>query len=144
METRRSNSATPVSTALSATLGATSFGDNHVVWLWTTFDGKIVYRLVGKGQAAFSAAWSRDGSQVAWGFPRKAGDLHPPLQMAFRLAARFRIADANLTSLRSAAVPEEVLKKLQALKETLQRNISSRNLPRCWRTANGSVSRSRS
>src|SRR5262249_40639503 len=119
MQTQHGTGSTPMSTALSPELGATCGGDNHAIWLWTTFDGTVIQRLVGKGRPPVSAAWSTDGPRVAWGVRRHAGDVAPPLQLAFRLADQellrkpkpedFRGAWTTLGRLTAAKTSDNVL-----------------------------------
>jgi WD40 repeat protein len=102
MQTQHGTAATPMSTTLSPQLGATCGGDNHAIWLWTTSDGTVIQRLASKGRPPISAAWSRDGTRVAWGVRRYPGDTAPPLQMAFRFADQEMLRKPNPEEFRGA------------------------------------------
>ena len=87
-------------------------GDNNDVYVWSTKDGKVIQHLKGKGRATFSAAWSRNGTTLAWGNQNKVPDgtvAFDPIEHTFHLNeldwggkpdSTFRQARSSLGSLK--------------------------------------------
>ncbi|MCA9074526.1 MAG: caspase family protein [Planctomycetaceae bacterium] len=46
---------------------ASAGGNDKEILLWRPSDGELISTMVGKGQVPWSAAWSPDGSHIAWG-----------------------------------------------------------------------------
>lgn len=81
-------------TVLAATLApkrgwaATSGGNDKETFLWNTSDGAVLQLLASLGRAVCSAAWSSDGSSVAWGHSNDPGsflEATTPLERSFNL-----------------------------------------------------------
>ena len=81
------------------TLAATTGGNDNETFLWKTADGTRVQKLVSRGHANFAAAWSPDGTRIAWGNTANGTDTisaKQPLERTFELA-----------TLEFAAAPDE-------------------------------------
>jgi WD40 repeat protein len=68
-------------------LAVTTGGNNHETLIWSTRDGSVVQRLMGKGRTIWAVGWSADGKSLAWsntnrGDPWKANF---PLERSFNL-----------------------------------------------------------
>ena len=67
---------------------ASAGGDNKEILLWRPTDGELISTLVGKGQVPWSAAWSPDGSHIAWGNENLELSIYArsPIRHSFNLA----------------------------------------------------------
>jgi len=65
---------------------ASAGGNQAQLCLWRASDGKLLVRRSPQGRLRDSAAWSPDGTTIAWGGPGPGG-VRIPLQLAFNLAA---------------------------------------------------------
>lgn len=73
---------------LSDSARVATLGGNSEIIVWNPTDGSQVQKLVGKGQAVLSAAWSSDGQSIAWGNTIKGSTLEAsnPLERTFNIS----------------------------------------------------------
>jgi len=69
------------------TLALTAGFLGEELFLWRTADGSVVHRLGGRSRSTWSAAWSPDGTSVAWGNTGKRSydNSFQPLSFSFNL-----------------------------------------------------------
>jgi predicted Zn finger-like uncharacterized protein len=65
---------------------ATTGGNQHETYVWSTTDGAVVNRFVGTGKGVWSIGWSKDGKSLAWGtINRRNENGDGKLENTFRL-----------------------------------------------------------
>ena len=100
------------------TLAATTAGNFNEIDVWNLADASARHRLVGKGKPNWSAGWSPDGKQIAWGNTAiyTASNDRGPLERSFSLTklefssapdAGFRRAARSFAALASSGSPAE-------------------------------------
>ncbi len=68
-------------------LAATVGGNDEETFLWRLEDGQEVHKFVGQGRVPWAAAWSADGTTIAWGHSSSGSSLeaNKPLEYTFDL-----------------------------------------------------------
>jgi WD40 repeat protein len=86
--TRHNNSVCRSDVSPDGSLVATSGGNDHDIFVWRRTDGSVLHRLAGKGRGIYSAAWSPDGTAIAWGNTNWGNSFQakPPLESSFDLS----------------------------------------------------------
>lgn len=63
-------------------------GDSNEAIVWYADSGRTVQKMMGRGRAVWSAAWSPDGSTIAWGNANVGSSIHAnsPIERAFDIS----------------------------------------------------------
>jgi WD40 repeat protein len=85
--TAHTNSVQDGTLSANGRLAATTGGDDNESYVWKTADASTVCRLASGGRSIWSAAWSKDGSTIAWGNTKEvsASRAAQPLERSFSL-----------------------------------------------------------
>ncbi len=86
-------------------LAATSGARGETI-LWRTSDGQQVHLLASRGRTMMSAAWSRDGTSVAWGSTNTGSAIKAtkPLERSFDLERLETVSDLTSTDWQRATL----------------------------------------
>jgi hypothetical protein len=85
---------------------ATTGGDAHETFVWSTRDGAVRHCLMGKGRPVWSVGWSKDGDCLAWGhtWGSNAVNHYGQLERSLRISTLAMDGEKDLTAF-GKAVP---------------------------------------
>jgi WD40 repeat protein len=106
--TRHNNTVGRSDISPDGSLVATSGGNEQDIFVWRRSDGSVLHRLAGKGRSNYSAAWSPDGSAIAWGSTNWGNSFKAtcPLELSFDLS-ELAIGEAARSGFRRGLTAQE-------------------------------------